>query len=234
MGMFKKILFWFLVVISVIIGFGIIGTISGENADKETGLIMAIIVFIPWAIYLIVKLVKRESPKAKERAEKYQIQKEEERKEFEAKYKGFKLIAEYQKYLLYVNEENKQFALKDDFYNFKDLISAEIVADDDVITTTHTQKKASVGKALVGGALFGGAGAIIGGNAGKSKSTSTNKKVCDKLQIKLTLNSIEKPIIYIDFIKGRTNKSSFLKTYQKAYDSAEHFLGIFQVMINNK
>lgn len=82
--------------------------------------------------------------------------------------------------------------------------------------------------------MFGGVGAIIGGNAGKSKSTSTNKKVCDKLQIKLILNSLEKPMFYIDFIKGRTNKSGFLKTYQKAYAKAEHFLGVFQVIINNK
>ncbi len=230
---FKKVVFWFFIVITVLLIISVLATISDEP-DKETSIIIIMVLLFPWLIYIMVKLIIYDILRSKTRAEKYRKAVEEKNNELEEKFAGYKLIAEYQKHMLYVNEEKKQFALGDNFYNFQDLISAEIVADDDVITTTYTKNKVSVSKALVGGALFGGVGAIIGGNAGKPKSTSINKQVCDKLQIKLTLNSFETPIIYIDFIKGRTKKSGFLTTYQKAFEKAEQFLGIFQVIINNK
>ena len=236
---FKKIMFWFFLVISVLIVIAIIATADGSDMEVET--MMIFIILIPWSIYAIIKWIKKDIPRAKARAEEYHKAKEQKlrieeqkRKEFEEKFKGFKIVSEYSNNKIYVNEEKKKFSFGESIYNFKDLISAEIIENNDVITTTKTKKKASVGKALVGGALFGVGGAIIGGGAGKSKSISSNANVCDKLQIKLTLNSIDNPVYYIDFIKTRTYKNNYSKKYGKAVEKAEHFLGVFQVIINNK
>lgn len=48
-----------------------------------------------------------------------------------------------------------------DWYHFTDLISYELVENDNIVTS------GGVGQALIAGAAFGGAGAIAGGITGK-------------------------------------------------------------------
>lgn len=57
---------------------------------------------------------------------------------------------------------------------------------------------------------------------------SSQTKYCTKLQIKLVLNSIAEPQIYITFLNKRTWKSG--KKYKQAYDMAQKFLSTFQVI----
>lgn len=220
---FRKVMFWVFVIFTILF---IIAILSTEQ-NKAISIPMVLIFLLPWLIYVAIKFLIKYYAKKKAIIE-------EKRKLVEDLYlsKGFNLIVQHNENMLLVNEKDKLFTMGEDAYNFKDLISAEIVEDDDVITTTTTKNKASVGKALVGGALFGGVGAIIGGNAGKSKSTSRNTKVCDKLQVKLTLNSVVKPVAYLNLIKARTRKD--MKRYKQSYEKAEHFLGAFQVIIYNK
>lgn len=79
----------------------------------------------------------------------------------------------------------------DKLYNTKDVIGYEVIEDGKTITS------GGLGSAVVGGALFGGVGAIVGSNTGKKVS----RKVTTSLKLKLTMDSIVSPTLYVDFIK---------------------------------
>ena len=77
--------------------------------------------------------------------------------------------------IIKVDEENQMFQIKgagktkvgsNDWYHFTDLISYELVENDNIVTS------GGVGQALIAGAAFGGAGAIAGGITKKVKTTS--------------------------------------------------------------
>lgn len=145
---------------------------------------------------------------------------------------GYKLVAEYEENFLYVDEKNKRFATSRTEYDFRDLTAAEIVEDIETVVNTQTKKKVSLGKAAIGGALLGPAGAIIGGSAGKSRTVSTETPRCNKLRIKLTLNTIENPVRYIDMLEYAVDKDNW--KYEETREAAEKFLGVLQFVINNK
>lgn len=197
--------------------------------DKDTSSIAFIFLFflILCVAFIILSIVNGKSRKEK-KAKLDEMKKTTD--EFISK--GYQKVVEYNYTMLLVNEKEKKFTIGNDIYKFSDLISAEIVENSDTITTTYTKNKASLGKALVGGAIFGVAGAIVGGNAGKSTSRAINTQVCDKLEVKLILNSISNSQIFIPLILKRIRKKS--KKYKNAYDISQKYLSIFQVIINNK
>ena len=75
-------------------------------------------------------------------------------------------------------------------YSFDDIISFELLEDGNSITSGGTSR------AIAGGVLFGGVGAVVAGVTSKRKTKNT----CNKLQIKITVNDIENPAVYIDLI----------------------------------
>lgn len=106
-------------------------------------------------------------------------------------------------------------------YSFDDIIAFELLEDGNSIT------KGGTGRAIAGGLLFGGVGAIVGGSAGKRKTKST----CTKLQIKITVNSMSTPAVYINLIAGETKTDGFI--YKTAYSSAQNILSVLQVICEN-
>lgn len=109
-----------------------------------------------------------------------------------------------------------------EWHEFSDLISYDLIEDDSVVTTGGT------GQALVGGALFGGVGAIAGGITGKR----VQKKRIESLYIKATLNSFKNPCILIPIITKPTKTNS--KEYQNAFEEAQKILSILDVITHNK
>ena len=107
-------------------------------------------------------------------------------------------------------------------YSFDDIIAFELLEDGNSIT------KGGMGRAIAGGLLFGGVGAIVGGSTGKRKTKST----CTKLQIKITVNNMNTPAVYINLIAGETKTDSFI--YKTAYTSAQNILSVLQVICENK
>lgn len=156
----------------------------------------------------------------------------------------FKCIVTYQnKKKLYVNEEKKQWYYNNNskkVYSFDDIMNCEIIEDEDTISETKgkgkDKKKVALGKAIVGGAVFGPAGAIIGGNAGKTKKnikyTTTTNNYCTKLSILLTLRSFDEPTLEIPIISFRTDKKS--KLYIDGLQLANKYISIFNLMIENQ
>ncbi len=107
-------------------------------------------------------------------------------------------------------------------YNYSDIVDFELLEDGESIT------KGGLGRAVAGGVLFGGVGAVVGGVTGEKKS----KSVCNSLKIKITVNSINNPVVYINFLTIATKKES--STYKTLYNSAQECLSVLQLICNSQ
>lgn len=111
-----------------------------------------------------------------------------------------------------------QGKLKKSVYSYTDIMDYELIEDGNSIT------KGGLGRAVAGGVLFGGVGAIVGGVTGGKKTTQT----CSKLQIKIVINDIDSPILYIDLITVETKKDN--PVYKNAIDAAQEIIAVLQIM----
>lgn len=128
----------------------------------------------------------------------------------------------------YIDENTKQWGIpqtsilgkiKDiKIYKYTDIINFELLEDGNSIT------KGGTGRAIAGGLLFGNTGAIVGGVTGNRKS----KLTCSKLQIKITLNDLSNPAVYINFIETEFKKDGIV--YKEAYNSAQKVLSLLQII----
>ncbi len=111
---------------------------------------------------------------------------------------------------------------KSTVYNYNDIIDFELLEDGESVAS------GGLGRALVGGALFGGAGAVVGGVTGKKKS----KGVCTSLKIKVTVNDINKPAVYITFLETKTKKDGLI--YKTISEQAQECLSTFQLICDRQ
>lgn len=81
---------------------------------------------------------------------------------------------------------------------------------------------------MVGGAAFGAVGALVGASVGK-RTSSLN---CTSMRIKITLNSVDTPVEYINLLQMKGSKSS--AAYKKATEQAKEILALLQVMTHTK
>ena len=135
---------------------------------------------------------------------------------------------------LQINTDTKKFRVPSSklikknlaIINFNELVSYEVIEDGEQLSS------GGLGRAAVGGVLFGGVGAIVGGITGGKKTKST----CDKLFIKLTLDSIDNPVLYIKFIELSMKKKNFM--YKEALKAAEECTSLLELILrdneNNK
>lgn len=146
----------------------------------------------------------------------------------------------FSNFILFINNTDKNFCLIDiktfnknnpiKIYNFNDVVNCEILEDSNVILNTQSQAHVSIGKAVVGGMLLGGAGAIIGGNAGKTTSVTTQHNFCQNLSIKITINDLQNPCYFINLINKKTSKNS--KIYSEQMILCQQLISTFQIMMN--
>ena len=191
----KKVGYWLVNVLLVIV---FIFTCAGAFAEKSIG--FGIACFI--TIVLFVLNIKKHN--------KDFISGGKETKVMDNKYSGWQKVGAYGNAHLYVNENTKQVVINDQEYNFKDIVSAEILEDGKQYSSSLTTK--GIGKSLI--------------------TSSGTTDFCTKLQIKVFLNSITNSQEYITFLnKGKTWKST--KKYKQAYDMAQKFLSTLQVIIKN-
>lgn len=132
--------------------------------------------------------------------------------------------------MLHIDENQKKWIIPDGFtgkvkkakvYDYSDIVDFELLEDGESIT------KGGLGRAAVGGVLFGGVGAIVGGATGKKKS----KPVCTNLKIKITLNDMKNPVVYLNFISSETKKDSLI--YKNMYNTAQECLSTLQLICNS-
>lgn len=107
-------------------------------------------------------------------------------------------------------------------YNHSDIIDFDLLEDGESVA------QGGLGRALVGGALFGGTGAIIGGVTGKRKQ----KGVCNSLELKITVNDMNNPAVFIKFIAAPTKRNGIY--FKTVYKQAQECLSMFQLICNQQ
>lgn len=172
--------------------------------------IRPLILFEIFSIYLIWSAAESLDKKQKENANK-----KKEDKLARIKHSASKCVGDY----LYVDEPNQLWCVptvSTKQYAFSDLLDFDIVENGDVVW---------------GGSLLGTAvGAIAGGLTGALLGASASKanEVCRSLQIKLSVNSIDKPNIYIALIDHEVRKN--WDEYKKAVQAADEIVGVLKVI----
>ena len=131
---------------------------------------------------------------------------------------------------IYFNDESKKFAIPKvglgstiqdlKIYKYSDILDYELLEEGSSIS------KGGVGRALVGAALFGSVGAIVGGSTGHKQQGT-----CSKLQIKITMNSMDTPTVYINFIESETKKNGMI--YKQLYAQAQEVLSLLNIIVQS-
>lgn len=152
--------------------------------------------------------------------------KEEHKKDIDS-FKATKTIGNF----IHFDNENQKFALPKttmtgkivdyQIYDYSSILDFELLEDGNSV------EKGGVGRALVGGSLFGGVGAIVASNTGHK-----HKKTCSKLQIKITLNDMAAPVVYINFIEAETKKDGFI--YKSVYPLAQEALSLLNIICQSQ
>ena len=106
-------------------------------------------------------------------------------------------------------------------YNYSDIVDFELLEDGESIS------KGGLGRAVVGGVLLGGVGAVVGGVTGGKKT----KGICSNLKIKITINNISNPTVYLNFIAAATKKDGMI--YKTNYKLAQECLSVLQLICSN-
>lgn len=107
----------------------------------------------------------------------------------------------------------------DTYIKFSDLVGVDLIENGSLVTS------GGLGSALTGAALFGNTGMIVGGLVGKKKISD----VCESLQIKLTVNDLNNPAIFIDVVRSRIAKKSL--KYQTDFELAQKIISALNVII---
>jgi len=109
-----------------------------------------------------------------------------------------------------------------DFYPYSSIVSFELLEDGEA------KISGGLGTALIGGALFGGVGAIVGGVTG----TKTSRDICKSLKIKVTVNNMNNPAVYLTFIDDTSGVEKRSSKYKRAYKLAHECLSVLQLICN--
>lgn len=126
---------------------------------------------------------------------------------------------------LHFNDNDRKILIHDNIRNniidYDDIISFEIIEDG------KSTSSGGVGRALVGGALFGGAGAVVGAMTANKKN-----KYCESLRVKITIDDMDNPKLYVPFIIEKTKINS--DKYINAYNKAQELTATLQIICNDR
>ncbi|KYN78135.1 hypothetical protein A0J52_02330 [Clostridium sporogenes] len=120
------------------------------------------------------------------------------------------------------NDNIKQILISPKFnpriVNYSDILDFELIENGKTVET-----KGGLGRTAAGGVLFGGVGAIVGGTTGKKKSISS----VSGMKIKIVVNDMSNPNIYINIITTSTKIDSFI--YRASCDIAQRILSMLKI-----
>lgn len=112
--------------------------------------------------------------------------------------------------------------------NFDDIVEVKVNSDSSTITSTS--RGSQLGGAIVGGVLAGGAGAIIGGLSGKTKSSESMKK----LVLEIVVNSISNPVIEIPFYDSTVELKARTPQYEEVTQAINLWYRKFTVILHQQ
>ena len=116
----------------------------------------------------------------------------------------------------YINPNDDKIIIGKELLNYNDIIDYELLSDESTISKTNSSS------AITRTLLFG---ALIGGTTAKRK----NVNYCRNLKIKVTVNNIQKPTAYINFIRnGKVNKNSIY--YKNIVNNVNECMSILKII----
>lgn len=104
--------------------------------------------------------------------------------------------------------------------NVSDILSYEIIEDGNTVTS------GGLGKAIATDLLINPVAGVLVGVTSKKK----NKGICTKLEIKITLNDISNPCVYVQYIKKETKKNSLI--YANKFEECQKDLSFLEILVN--
>lgn len=113
----------------------------------------------------------------------------------------------------------KSYAVSANIYDIEKITGYEIVENGNTVSS------GGLGRAAIGALAFGGVGAIVGAATGRKKT----KAVVDSLKIKITMNDLEVPVIYVDLITSKTKVESWV--YRSAISKADNILASLDIIV---
>lgn len=134
----------------------------------------------------------------------------------EIKNSATKCIGDY----IYVNERDQTWCVPSSSlrqYSFDELLGYSVIENGDEVA------EGSIAGTVVGAMAGGFTGALLGASASKISS------VCNNLGIKISVNDMDTPIIYITVLNKETKKK--WDEYKKAVNTAEQITGVLSVIM---
>lgn len=129
--------------------------------------------------------------------------------------------------LFFVDTEKQQFKVGG-YRNAANIFDFNQVSSFELVESDHTITSGGLGRSAVGAVAFGGVGAVVGALTGGKKT----KKVVENFKIKINLNSIEIPVVYVELLLGKTKTNSLL--YKDALEKADNILSILEYYSRQK
>lgn len=154
-------------------------------------------------------------------------QKQEEHQEEVEAFSATKKIGNF----IQFDDVNKKIAIPKTSFTGKicdlQIFDYSAISEYELLEDGNSIEKGGIGRALVGGALFGGVGAVVGASTGHK-----HKATCSKLQIKITLNDMKTPVVYVNFIEAETKKNGAL--YKMIYPMAQEALSVLSIITQSQ
>ncbi len=107
--------------------------------------------------------------------------------------------------------------------SYADIVSVEIHEDGQSVT--KTVRSSQVMGALVGGAIAGGAGFIVGGLSGKTRSDDKVKRI----DLRLVVDNTGDPLHFVTLLNLEVKRGGIL--YEQAMNKALHWKGVIDIAI---
>lgn len=194
-------------------------------------------------IYFVVKTNKENNNLLVKTLESFKTLKDfKPTKEFKAKFRP-SIIA--------LDEEKREFAIIDIKYmgivsinqttptttrlSFKDILSSELVMDEEVVSKKSTG--GTIGGAVAGAVLAGGVGALIGGLS----SSSTSKAKIRNIDLRITTKNISKPVVTFRFFDCTMDTQRYKNELplsdfrcKQAFDTAKEWHSIISIVIDQE
>lgn len=107
-----------------------------------------------------------------------------------------------------------------------DIFDLNSISSYELVENNSTISSGGLGRATLGAITFGSTGALVGAVTGRKKT----KSVIEKLLIKITLNNLETPVIYINLINSPIKQDSM--EYSSALRTADIILSSLNTVIS--
>jgi len=112
------------------------------------------------------------------------------------------------------------FSIKGRLFTYSDIVAYELLENGESVIS------GGLGRAVVGGLLLGWGGALVGGVTG----TRTSREKCISLNVKITVNDMNKPTVFLNFVDRYSPVEKNSSKYEKIIKQAHECISALQLI----